>query len=110
MKKLSVLVAVVALIISCQPVKKTQPFDYRETPKPSGSQWCGLAEKHLADKCNVNPEENLYCCQVVASTKKGKSFKQFCEETQNAGIALNPECIAGIVTCGDVDKCLGTIR
>ncbi len=110
MKKASVLVAAIALVISCQPAKKTQPFDYRETPKPVSTSWCEQAEKHLTNKCNADPEENLYCCQAASTTKKGKTFKQFCEETQNAGIALNPQCLAAVVTCGEIDKCLGTIR
>jgi hypothetical protein len=106
MKKALVLAAVVSLIISCQPVHK--PIDYRPTPKPVGTQYCNTAERHLTELCSSNPEENLYCCQTVASTKKGKTFTQFCEETQNAGIALDPECLSKIIVCGGIDKCLGT--
>jgi hypothetical protein len=110
MKKISIIMAVIALIIGCQPGSKPKPIDYRETPKPLVNQSCSLAEKSLTDKCKADSEKNFYCCQVVSLTKKGKSFTQFCEETQNAGIALNPECIANIINCSDVDKCLGTTR
>lgn len=106
MRRISVFAIIIALVISCQPRKA----DYRETPTPTGSEYCGLAEQHLMTMCRANPEDNLYCCQAVSSTKKGKNFTQFCEETQNAGIALNPECISKIVSCGDIDKCLGTSR
>jgi len=110
MKKVSVIVAVLALIISCQPAKKTLPFDYRETPKPTGTEFCIVAERNLASLCNVDPEKNLYCCQVVSPTKKGKSFTQFCTETQNAGIQLNPVCLSGINSCEEINVCLGTVR
>ena len=102
--------AVIALIIGCQPGSKPKPIDYRETPKPVGSQYCGSAERHMTDLCRISPNENMYCCQTVALTKKGKTFTQFCEETQSAGISLGPECLSKIISCSEIDKCVGTTR
>lgn len=102
--------AVIALIIGCQPGSKPKPIDYRETPKPTHTDFCGVAERNLSSLCNADPQKNLYCCQTVAPTKKGKSFTQFCYETQNAGIELNPMCLAGVNSCDEIDKCVGTTR
>lgn len=109
MKKILVGIMAILLLISCQSVgQKSKPIDYRETPAPTDTNYCGAAEKHLNDLCKANPEENLYCCQASSSTKKNKTFKQFCEETQAAGIQLNPKCLSTITACEQINGCLGT--
>lgn len=110
MKRISVIAAVIALVIGCSPSHDLNIIGYRPTPVPIGTQYCSVAETHLSQLCSTDPSENLYCCQVVASTKKGKTFTQFCQETQNAGIALDPKCLSEVTSCLGIDKCVGTIR
>jgi hypothetical protein len=111
MRKTFAVLAILGIVSGCQlsntPVK---PIDYRETPTPTDTDLCGVAGRHLSTLCEANKEENSYCCMTSASTKKGKSFTQFCEETQHAGIALNPGCLSKIIKCEEIDFCLGTTR
>jgi hypothetical protein len=41
-------------------------------------------------------------------TDKGKSFTEFCQETQSAGISIHPDCLATITSCGQVNSCSTT--
>lgn len=101
---------IIIFLLGCQQTNKSLPYDYRETPKPIETEFCDSAEQHLLLLCREDPQKNSYCCQVVSPTKKGKAFKQFCEETQDAGIALNPKCLSKINDCGLIDKCVGTVK
>lgn len=111
MKKILTILTVIFIIIGCQTNATTvHPTDYRETPFPTDTGSCSLAENHLSSMCKANQTENLYCCEVVRDTLKHKSFSEFCIETQNAGIALNPACLSKIVKCEEIDSCLGTVK
>lgn len=58
---------------------------------------CRSAETHLKE---------LRCIPVeFPYTKRGKSFTQFCEETQNSGVYVNPTCLSHVSDCGEIDAC-----
>lgn len=64
-------------------------------PEVKGSEWCDDAEKNLL----------ALGCEEGQPTKKGKSFTDFCVETQrDGGIDLNPKCLASIKSCDEIDK------
>lgn len=64
-------------------------------PKVEGSEWCDDAERNLL----------ALGCEEGQPTKKGKSFTEFCLDTQqNGGIDLNPKCLATIKSCDEIDK------
>jgi hypothetical protein len=64
-------------------------------PTVKGSEWCDEAEKNLL----------ALGCEEGRPTKRGKSFTEFCLETQqDGGIDLNPQCLATIKSCDEVDK------
>lgn len=75
---------------------KTQP---RPTPIVVDTDKCYLAEVKLKE---------LHCISDGAFTKKGKSFSQVCEETQEAGVFMNPRCLSTITSCDQVDVCTGS--
>lgn len=81
------------------------PTPPKPTPVVTGTDQCGAAEQNLHNLCNMDPVKNNYCCQVVAPTKKGKSYTQFCQEKQNQGIFLNPKCVSGVTSCDQIDPC-----
>lgn len=64
------------------------------TPEVSGSSLCASAERNLL----------ALGCEEGKPTKKGKSFTQFCEETQANGIDLHPGCLSKITRCEQMDK------
>ena len=66
-------------------------------PVVTGSEWCERAEKNLL----------ALGCPEGEPTKKGKSFAEFCRETQENGISVNPECLAGIKSCDAISACDG---
>jgi hypothetical protein len=102
-----ILLSLVALH-DCVPSIGSDPVPPRPTPIPADTDKCQAAEDHLTQMCNANKETNGYCCAVVAPTKKGKSFTQFCQDKQNTGIALNPKCLSEIKSCGEIDSCTGS--
>ena len=61
------------------------------------SELCKAAEIHLLE----------LKCEIGQPTKKGKSFEQFCKETQEAGVFINPRCLVETKTC-DTDVCTGS--
>lgn len=63
-------------------------------PQVKGSEWCERAEKNLL----------ALGCEEGQPTKEGKSFTEFCKETQANGIDLNPQCLANISSCDQVDQ------
>jgi hypothetical protein len=66
-----------------------------EIPEVKGSEWCDDAEKNLL----------ALGCEEGQPTKRGKSFTEFCIDTQkNGGIDLNPKCLATIKSCDEIDK------
>lgn len=72
---------------------------------PNPTTDCEKAQARLTELCLADANANQYCCAVVASTKKGKQFAQFCDEEQAKGVSVNPECLATITTCDDIDSC-----
>ncbi len=77
-----------------------------ESPKQSEPKTaCEQAQSRLEELCLADAAAHRYCCAVVMLTKKEQSFAQLCEEKQANGIFVNPECLASIVTCYDIDFC-----
>jgi hypothetical protein len=75
------------------------PHEDSTVPEPvvkpvSGSEWCEKAEANLL----------ALGCPEGQPTKKGKRFADVCRETQENGIGLNPQCLAGIKSCDVIDK------
>lgn len=111
MRKFITLFITLLLIAGCQSnIGLTRPFNYRQTPAPTDADMCGSAQTHLTALCQANPVENDFCCMTVNPTAKGKSFAVFCEETENAGIQLNPKCLSAITKCEEINTCLGTTQ
>ena len=106
-KILGALLLSITMFQNCTP-STTDPVPPRPTPIPTDTNLCQTAEQHLQQMCNANQEENAYCCAIVAPTKKGKTFTQFCEQKQNDGVSLNPKCLSEVKTCGEVDSCTGS--
>lgn len=95
----SILLSIFILGCPQQPIAPPQP-----TPT-SGSEFCDLADWHLASFCKSDPKANSYCCQVDAPTKLGESYTNFCIKKQAQGINLNPQCVASVTSCDQIDKC-----
>jgi hypothetical protein len=99
MKNVLIFLIVLNLItIGCASRK---PVDPHPTPIVTDTDLCITADQHLQD-IGCIPKGKPY-------TKKGKSFTQFCVETHNNGIFLNPKCLASISTCEQMDVCTNTI-
>jgi hypothetical protein len=80
-------------LLGCPPYERVVPEP--EIPQVQGSEWCDDAEKNLLG----------LGCEEGQPTKKGKSFTEFCLDTQkNGGIDLNPKCLATIKSCDEIDK------
>lgn len=119
MKHLTKLFLIIALVFGCQiqttnppgpapvptvTVPPTPPEPPPAPPIPATTD-CEKAEAHLHDLCLADATGNQYCCVVVAPTKKGKTFSQFCEEEQAKGVNVNPQCLASATTCDNIDLC-----
>jgi hypothetical protein len=64
-------------------------------PQVKGSEHCAAAEKNLL----------ALGCEEGKPTKRGKSFTDFCVETQReGGIDLHPECLSTVKSCDEIDK------
>ena len=76
------------------------PNDFAPIPTP---------EVKDTDACDAAGQrlEELHC-KEASPTKQGKSFAQFCKETQAAGIFLNPVCLSKITNCNQVNCCTNT--
>ena len=68
-----------------------------KTPEVKDTEKCEAAEQHLKELTCI-PTDKPY-------TKRGKSFTQFCQETQNAGVFINPVCLSEVKSCDEVDCC-----
>lgn len=99
---LSIAIAFSFLGIDCNQAYVTPP---KPTPVVVDTDLCQTAEAHLKSLCDSNPTNNLYCCQVVTPTKKGKSYAEFCREKQEQGLFLNPKCVSEVISCDQVDVC-----
>lgn len=67
----------------------------KPTPVVKETDYCSAAERRLLQ---------LHCSEGNP-TKRGKTFTQFCYETQNNGIFLNPKCLAQITGCEQIESC-----
>lgn len=65
------------------------------TPIVNDTNFCDAAQTNLL-KLN---------CSLGQPTAKGKSFGDFCRETQNNGIEIDPKCLAGITDCEQIQAC-----
>lgn len=91
MKRALIVAAFGLLLAGCPPEPQIpEPV----IPEVSGSEWCERAEKNLL----------ALGCQEGQPTKRGKRFADFCRETQDNGINLNPQCLAGVKACEEIDK------
>ena len=87
---------------ACPPSNPPTPHT---TPVVKDTAMCSDADVHITQLCNADHIKNKYCCDVVAPTKKGKSFTQFCTEKQNEGLFLNPSCLAQVTSCEQINVC-----
>lgn len=94
-----------AVFSGCPAQTNEPPTPPTPTPIVTDTDQCAPAEQHLHDLCSADPGKNNYCCRVVAPTKKGKSYTQFCQEKQNEGVFLNPKCIESVTSCDQIDAC-----
>lgn len=83
------------LFIGC---KQEEPVIPKPTPIVTDTNLCGDAQIHL---------EELQCIEKDKPfTKRDKlSFKDFCQQTHQSGIFLNPKCLISITKCSDIDYC-----
>ena len=98
MKKLSAILMILSgfIFINCGPLNSTMPP--HATPAVQDTEFCAAADAHLVSlSCVSNPY-----------TKRGKTFTQFCQETQAAGIYLNPKCLSTVTSCDQINQCTGT--
>lgn len=95
----------IALFNDCAPTNSEPVTPPKPTPVVTDTDQCGAVEQHLNDMCKADPVKNSYCCEVVAPTKKGKSYTQFCQEKQAQGVFLNPKCVANVTSCDQIDPC-----
>lgn len=100
MKRLLTIPLLFILSLSCNGCPPDPSVPPHPTPTVQDTDKCGAAEVNLK-KLKCIPVDKPY-------TKKGKSFTQFCEETQAAGIFLNPKCLSEITACDQMDHCTGT--
>lgn len=91
------LLSLLLLGFDCNPAPPT-PVRPQPTPVVTDSDWCEKAQENLL---------RLQCAEGEP-TKKGKSFAEFCRETQENGIFLNPRCLAGIDRCQMIASCTPT--
>jgi len=97
MKQYLLLILLSLSVFNCNPGETLTP------PRPprvvEGTVMCKDAEIHLTE----------LKCEIAKPTKKGKSFEQFCKETQDAGIFINPKCLTTVNNCEEaVDICTGS--
>jgi len=98
-----------ALIFGCAyhpPPNPNLPPPPAETEQEvHDTEYCAAAEFNLN-----KPYFQENCPTLGARTKKGKSFTDFCIETQNNGIYLHPRCLAEARTCEAARACMNEGR
>lgn len=107
-KSVSIILLGFTMLHDCAPVTNSNPVPPRPTPIPIDTDQCQSAEDHLTQLCKTDSSTNSYCCLVVAPTKKGKTFTQFCQDKQTAGVSLNPKCLSQVNSCSEIDACTGS--
>jgi hypothetical protein len=90
MKKSFIAVLVLAFILVACP----------KGPVPiiTNIEYCQPAEIHLKELGCI-PIDKPY-------TVKGKQFNEFCQETMQNGINLNPKCLSTITSCTQMNACV----
>lgn len=97
MKQLMLIILLSFTVFNCNPTETQTPA--RPPRIVTDSDLCKAAEIHLTE----------LKCEIAKPTKKGKSFEQFCKETQDAGIFINPKCLSAATNCGEaIDVCTGS--
>jgi hypothetical protein len=83
------------LFVGCQ---TKEPVPPKPTPIVTDTNLCGEAQIKL---------EELKCIEKDKPfTKREKlSFEEFCKQTHQSGIYLNPKCLMSITTCEQIDSC-----
>jgi len=109
MRKLQNVFFVSILLTACSggfapnPNLPTPPSDTE--PGPQDTEYCTIADKHLNEPYFVQN-----CPELGSKTKKGKTFTQFCQETQNNGIYLHPKCLSEAKDCSAARACMNESR
>lgn len=67
-------------------------------PVITNLEYCQAAEDHLK-ALGCIPKDKPY-------TLKGKQFHEFCQETMQNGIDLNPKCLYTITACNQMNACV----
>lgn len=95
LKSIILILSLLLLAPDCSGPVTQKPVQPKPTPIVTDTEQCDLAQINLLRlRC---PEGN--------PTKKGKTFSDFCKETQNNGIFLNPKCLATLTDCSQIDSC-----
>jgi len=97
------------------------PQTTRITPQPpvvTDQAMCPLACEHIGPtglKCEEgNPIDMKKACNDTADCMKGAecfakkcivSCTQFCIDTENVGVWLDPGCVAGVTSCNEIETC-----
>jgi len=71
----------------------SSPIGPIPTPIVRDQEYCEAAQKNLND----------LRCELGNPTKRGKSFAQFCRETQDNGVSVYPKCLSIITNCDQID-------
>jgi len=81
-------------LINCNTTNVSPP---REPVVVKDTLFCKDAEIHLTE----------LSCEIAKPTKKGLSFEEFCKQTQDSGIFINPKCLSSIASCDQnlIDQC-----
>jgi len=101
MKKLMLMcLALLVMAPDCGPGTGPNPPPVPPPPVPPDTEQCVNACANLTKlKC---PEAD----PIKMSDGSVVTCEQFCRETQGQGVYLNPACVAGVKTCGEVEtKC-----
>lgn len=91
-KHVLIIMVLITSLFSC----KLEPvYPARPTPVVTDTNYCKVAEEHLLS----------LSCEVAKPTKKEVVFEEFCKQTQQAGVFINPKCLSEVKTCEEVDVC-----
>lgn len=100
MKKIFlILITTILLGANCE---NTTQHNLRPKPTPESTNFCKAAEFNLLKVCPI------YAQPTKTMIVNGETFKDFCENTQNNGIFIDPECLSKVTSCDQVPICDGS--
>jgi hypothetical protein len=85
------------ILTACHPIVIKPASVAHSTPVVVDTDLCGAAQANL---------QKLGCISTTDPyTTKGKSFEEFCRETQNNQIFINPRCLSSVQSCQEMNGC-----